>query len=187
MQVTVRFCSVPPQFRGRKPWGWLGASHLSSSSTNHTRGLAARRLFRVPQCAKALCIHKHLCLFRDSNPGPTAPQQESLTTIPVHYSATRELLVTDRVMSYHSQVTRTTLELAPLSPNFHATPTASTYLTCIAPFHRGSSAVLGSNSRHAGRESVTLAARLPRPLLSLKALNLNRFNTHQPLCTADLQ
>ncbi|GFU01013.1 hypothetical protein TNCV_1816341 [Trichonephila clavipes] len=21
MQVTVRFCSVPPQFKGRKPWG----------------------------------------------------------------------------------------------------------------------------------------------------------------------
>ncbi|GFT29528.1 hypothetical protein TNCV_2020891 [Trichonephila clavipes] len=24
MQVTVRFCSVPPQFRGRKPWEWPG-------------------------------------------------------------------------------------------------------------------------------------------------------------------
>ncbi|GFX13868.1 hypothetical protein TNCV_3421791 [Trichonephila clavipes] len=34
MQVTVRFCSVPPQFRG------------------HTRRLAARRLFRVPPCRK---------------------------------------------------------------------------------------------------------------------------------------
>ncbi|GFT50890.1 hypothetical protein TNCV_1148171, partial [Trichonephila clavipes] len=50
MHVTVRFGSVPPQFRGRKPWGWPGASHLSS--TNHTRGLVARRLFRVPPCRK---------------------------------------------------------------------------------------------------------------------------------------
>ncbi|GFW71302.1 hypothetical protein TNCV_537201 [Trichonephila clavipes] len=48
MQVTVRFSSVPPQFRGRKPRGWSGASHL----INHTRGLAARRLFRVPPCRK---------------------------------------------------------------------------------------------------------------------------------------
>ncbi|GFV42042.1 hypothetical protein TNCV_1569091 [Trichonephila clavipes] len=31
-------------------WGWSGASHLSSSSTNHARGLAARRLFIVPSC-----------------------------------------------------------------------------------------------------------------------------------------
>ncbi|GFV99285.1 hypothetical protein TNCV_1512571 [Trichonephila clavipes] len=47
MQVTVRFCSVPPQSSGRKPWTCQGTSHLSSPSTNHTRGLAARRLFRV--------------------------------------------------------------------------------------------------------------------------------------------
>ncbi|GFW36071.1 hypothetical protein TNCV_4929341 [Trichonephila clavipes] len=52
MQATVRFYSVPPQFRGRKPWGWPGAYHLSSPSTNHTRRLAARRLFRVPPCRK---------------------------------------------------------------------------------------------------------------------------------------
>ncbi|GFY14248.1 hypothetical protein TNCV_3614371 [Trichonephila clavipes] len=56
MQVTVRFCSVLPQFRGIKPWGWSGASHISSPSTNHTRGLAARRLFRVPPCRK-VTIH----------------------------------------------------------------------------------------------------------------------------------
>ncbi|GFV39900.1 hypothetical protein TNCV_1850371 [Trichonephila clavipes] len=30
--------------------GWSGASHLSSSSTNLTRGLRARRLFRVHPC-----------------------------------------------------------------------------------------------------------------------------------------
>ncbi|GFW12339.1 hypothetical protein TNCV_815941 [Trichonephila clavipes] len=31
-------------------WEWSGASHLSAPSTNHTRGLAARRLFIVPPC-----------------------------------------------------------------------------------------------------------------------------------------
>ncbi|GFV29391.1 hypothetical protein TNCV_438101 [Trichonephila clavipes] len=36
--------------------GWSGASHLSTPSTNHTRGLAARRLFRVPPCCKGI-IH----------------------------------------------------------------------------------------------------------------------------------
>ncbi|GFY26381.1 hypothetical protein TNCV_25781 [Trichonephila clavipes] len=30
--------------------GWSGASHLSSPSTNLTRELAARRLFKVPPC-----------------------------------------------------------------------------------------------------------------------------------------
>ncbi|GFX49493.1 hypothetical protein TNCV_4901351 [Trichonephila clavipes] len=52
MQVTVRLCSVLTQFRGRKPWVWTGASHLSSSSISQTRCLVARRLFRVPPCGK---------------------------------------------------------------------------------------------------------------------------------------
>ncbi|GFV02397.1 uncharacterized protein TNCV_1023251 [Trichonephila clavipes] len=65
MQVTMCFFSVPPQFRGRKPWGWSGASHLSSPSINHTRGLAARRLFRVPPCRKGT-IHLQTSM---SSPG----------------------------------------------------------------------------------------------------------------------
>ncbi|GFT75572.1 hypothetical protein TNCV_1135401 [Trichonephila clavipes] len=47
MWVTVRFCSVPPQLRGRTPWGWSGPS------TNLTRGLAARKLFKVPPCRES--------------------------------------------------------------------------------------------------------------------------------------
>ncbi|GFV21708.1 hypothetical protein TNCV_164391 [Trichonephila clavipes] len=47
----MRFSEIPPQFRGRTPWwcgrGMSGTSHLSFPSTNLTRGLAARRLFRV--------------------------------------------------------------------------------------------------------------------------------------------
>ncbi|GFX05707.1 acetoacetyl-CoA synthetase [Trichonephila clavipes] len=35
-----------------KTLGWSGASRLSSTSTNLTRGLEARRLFRVPPCRK---------------------------------------------------------------------------------------------------------------------------------------
>ncbi|GFX08540.1 hypothetical protein TNCV_4170391 [Trichonephila clavipes] len=43
-QGTAGFGSVPSQFRGRKPWRW--------PSTNHTRGLADRRLFRILPCCK---------------------------------------------------------------------------------------------------------------------------------------
>ncbi|GFX62239.1 hypothetical protein TNCV_3306131 [Trichonephila clavipes] len=51
--MTVRFSSVPPQFRRNAPWG-LGsdASHLPSPSTNLTRGLTTRRIFRVPPYSK---------------------------------------------------------------------------------------------------------------------------------------
>ncbi|GFX62425.1 hypothetical protein TNCV_1381501 [Trichonephila clavipes] len=51
--------------KGRKPWGWSGASHLYSTSTNHTRGLAARRLFRVPPYRKGT-IHLQTSM---SSPG----------------------------------------------------------------------------------------------------------------------
>ncbi|GFV22596.1 uncharacterized protein TNCV_2077881 [Trichonephila clavipes] len=64
-------------------WGSSRASHLSTPSTNHTRELAARRLFRVTPAGKALYIYKHPCLLRDLNPVPTAPQSASLSTIPV--------------------------------------------------------------------------------------------------------
>ncbi|GFX39071.1 hypothetical protein TNCV_3426571 [Trichonephila clavipes] len=47
IQVTVRFSSVTPNFEEETPGG-SGASHLSSPSTNITRGHAARRLFSTP-------------------------------------------------------------------------------------------------------------------------------------------
>ncbi|GFT06006.1 hypothetical protein TNCV_4352371 [Trichonephila clavipes] len=50
VQVTERFSSVLPQFRGKTPWGWSGAFHLPSHSTNLMRGLASRWLFKVPPC-----------------------------------------------------------------------------------------------------------------------------------------
>ncbi|GFY02989.1 hypothetical protein TNCV_979941 [Trichonephila clavipes] len=74
MQMTVRICSVPPQFRGRTPWRWSGTSHLSSLSTHLTRGLVARRLFRVPPCREST-IHLQTSMpslgFK-SRPYPTA-------------------------------------------------------------------------------------------------------------------
>ncbi|GFV49870.1 hypothetical protein TNCV_1391521 [Trichonephila clavipes] len=87
IQVTVRFGSVPLQFRGRTLSGWSEASYLSSPSTNLPRGLAARRLFRVPHATKALHIFKHPCLLRDSNPVPKAQQKALLTAIPDGWQA----------------------------------------------------------------------------------------------------
>ncbi|GFV61456.1 hypothetical protein TNCV_2937981 [Trichonephila clavipes] len=71
------------------------------------------------------------------------------------------------VIFNHGQVTRTTPELAPSSPNFDTTPTGGRLSHDRFDVHRllkgGSSAVLGSNSRHAGHEFNTLITRLPRP------------------------
>ncbi|GFU95103.1 hypothetical protein TNCV_4138871 [Trichonephila clavipes] len=44
-------------------WKWSGASHLSTPSTNHIRGLAARRLFRVSPCRKGMGILYKLHVF----------------------------------------------------------------------------------------------------------------------------
>ncbi|GFU78020.1 hypothetical protein TNCV_4854981 [Trichonephila clavipes] len=63
--------------------------------------------------------------------------------------ATRGLLATDHVILNHGQVTWTTPELAPPSPNYHTNGKMfqlSTDLTCIAALHGGSLVVLGSNS-----------------------------------------
>ncbi|GFV35443.1 hypothetical protein TNCV_3204751 [Trichonephila clavipes] len=68
-------------------------------------GLVARWLFRVAPCREGTI---HPCLLRDSNPGPTAQQSASLTTLSdgrlsvhieritltSHHKATRELLPT---------------------------------------------------------------------------------------------
>ncbi|GFY23743.1 hypothetical protein TNCV_1630251 [Trichonephila clavipes] len=51
IKVTVRFSSVPPQFRGRTLWEGQGLP-LSSPFTNLTRGIAARRLLEYPHAAK---------------------------------------------------------------------------------------------------------------------------------------
>ncbi|GFU50868.1 hypothetical protein TNCV_4460781 [Trichonephila clavipes] len=87
-EVTARFCSVPHQFRGRKPWGWPGASHLSSASPNHTRGLAARRLFRVPPCRKDT-IHLQTSM---SSPGFEPSTYGTAVNVANHYTSWANML-----------------------------------------------------------------------------------------------
>ncbi|GFW23535.1 uncharacterized protein TNCV_3806321 [Trichonephila clavipes] len=82
IQVTVRFGSIPPQFRGRTLWGWSEASHLPSLPPTSREDLRLDGYLKYPHAAQALYIYKHPCLLRNSNPDPTAQQSASLTTIP---------------------------------------------------------------------------------------------------------
>ncbi|GFV40497.1 uncharacterized protein TNCV_1288991 [Trichonephila clavipes] len=68
-------------FEGEHP-GRLGISHLSSPSSTSRKNLRLNGYLEYPHTAKALYTYKHPCLFRDSNPDPTAQQSASLTTIP---------------------------------------------------------------------------------------------------------
>ncbi|GFX04610.1 uncharacterized protein TNCV_901381 [Trichonephila clavipes] len=83
MQVIVRFCSVPPQFRGRKPLGGQGPPTSLPLPPTSREDLRLDGYLEYPHAAKALYIYEHPCLLRNSNPVPTAPQSASLTTIPV--------------------------------------------------------------------------------------------------------
>ncbi|GFT33084.1 hypothetical protein TNCV_4368061 [Trichonephila clavipes] len=80
--------------------------------------------------------------------------------LPYAYSAlqtTRVRLVMDLVILKHGQVTGTTPELAPPSPNCHTNGKLfqlSTDLTCIAALHGGSLVAVGSNSRHANHDWI---------------------------------
>ncbi|GFW36709.1 uncharacterized protein TNCV_1220411 [Trichonephila clavipes] len=81
--MTVRFYSVPPQFRGRKPGeGGAVASHFSFPSTNVTRGLAARRLFKVPPCRKC-SIHLQTSM---SSPGFEPSSYGTAASVANHYT-----------------------------------------------------------------------------------------------------
>ncbi|GFX89031.1 hypothetical protein TNCV_2853311 [Trichonephila clavipes] len=63
-------------------WGWSGASHLSTHSTNHTRGLAARRLFRIPPCRK---VTTHLQTSM-SSPGFKPRPNGTAVSVANHYT-----------------------------------------------------------------------------------------------------
>ncbi|GFV94710.1 uncharacterized protein TNCV_3864331 [Trichonephila clavipes] len=82
MQVTVRFCSVPPQIRGRKPWGGQGPPTSLPLPPITGEDLRLDGYLEYPHAAKALYIYKHPCLLRDWYPSPTASQSASLTPIP---------------------------------------------------------------------------------------------------------
>ncbi|GFU27401.1 hypothetical protein TNCV_3323151 [Trichonephila clavipes] len=77
------------------------------------------------------------------------PSNSKLRLVELEESYTRAFVATDYVVSNHGQVTWTTPELAPPSPNYHAngkTFQLSTDLACIAFLHGGSLVVLGLNS-----------------------------------------
>ncbi|GFX69583.1 hypothetical protein TNCV_1769521 [Trichonephila clavipes] len=56
MQATVGICSVHPNLKGENSEGGQGPPTSLPPSTNHTTGLAARRLFRGPPYRKG-AIH----------------------------------------------------------------------------------------------------------------------------------
>ncbi|GFX23817.1 uncharacterized protein TNCV_1788481 [Trichonephila clavipes] len=74
--------SVSPQFRGRTPWGWSGASHLSFPSTNLTKGLAARRLFKVSPCREGT-MHLQTSM---SSPGFEPSPNGTAVSVANHYT-----------------------------------------------------------------------------------------------------
>ncbi|GFT07930.1 hypothetical protein TNCV_873601 [Trichonephila clavipes] len=70
VQVTIRFSSVPPQFRGRT---LLGGSPTSLPLPPTSReDLKLDGYLEYPPAAKALYIYKYPYLPRDLNQGPTA-------------------------------------------------------------------------------------------------------------------
>ncbi|GFV26677.1 uncharacterized protein TNCV_4059971 [Trichonephila clavipes] len=89
IQVTVRFGSVPPQFRGRTLWGGQRPPASLLLPPTSRDDLRLDGYLEYPPAMKALYIYKHPCLLRDSNPVPTVQQSASLTTIPDGQQQTR--------------------------------------------------------------------------------------------------
>ncbi|GFU80373.1 hypothetical protein TNCV_3521461 [Trichonephila clavipes] len=78
MHVAVRFSSVlPPYLEENTLWG-ARASHLSSPTTNLTRGLAARRNFRVPRCREVTTPMPSLGLMAQQSPSLTTKTEGRL-------------------------------------------------------------------------------------------------------------
>ncbi|GFV34958.1 uncharacterized protein TNCV_2097861 [Trichonephila clavipes] len=82
IQVTVRDLA---RFHPNLELEHIGGSqrlptYLTLSQTSR-ENLRLDDYLEYPRAAKALYIYKHLYLLRDSNPGPTALQSASLTTI----------------------------------------------------------------------------------------------------------
>ncbi|GFW40840.1 hypothetical protein TNCV_4368881 [Trichonephila clavipes] len=133
--VPVQIVRVQYFVRG----GFLG--HRSRASSKHLSS-------RLPvDGASFLGGQKGLrcsCKMQVWVSGPT----KMPTTLDVRRTA-RGRLETEHVILNHGQVTWTTPELAPSSPNYHTSGRSfqlSTDLTCIAALHGGSLVVLGSNS-----------------------------------------
>ncbi|GFW72560.1 uncharacterized protein TNCV_3797881 [Trichonephila clavipes] len=82
MQVIVRFGSVPPKFEREHPKGGQGPPTSLNLSPTSREDLQLDGYLEYSHAAKALYIYKHPCLLRELNPGLTALQLASLTTIP---------------------------------------------------------------------------------------------------------
>ncbi|GFU26086.1 hypothetical protein TNCV_5105441 [Trichonephila clavipes] len=77
------FALFQPNFEGEQtPFGWSGTTHLSSSSTNLTRGLAARRVFKVPPCREGT-IHLQASM---SPPGFEPRPNGTAVSVANHYT-----------------------------------------------------------------------------------------------------
>ncbi|GFW46263.1 uncharacterized protein TNCV_2813581 [Trichonephila clavipes] len=71
-----------PEVEGEYPGNAQGLPTSLPLSSTSREDLRFDGYLEYPHAAKALYIYKHPCLLRDSNPGPTAQQSVSLTTIP---------------------------------------------------------------------------------------------------------
>ncbi|GFV47695.1 hypothetical protein TNCV_1708911 [Trichonephila clavipes] len=70
---TVRFGSVPPQFRGRILCGWgQGPPTYLSLPPSSRENLRLDGYLEYPPATKTLYFYKYPCLLRDVNPVPTA-------------------------------------------------------------------------------------------------------------------
>ncbi|GFX16783.1 hypothetical protein TNCV_2517631 [Trichonephila clavipes] len=80
-QVTVEFGLIPPKFEGETRRVVRGFPPLFPFHKPLDRNLQIDGYSEYPHPTKALYVYEHPCLIRDSNPGPTAQQLASLTTI----------------------------------------------------------------------------------------------------------
>ncbi|GFV52740.1 hypothetical protein TNCV_2874111 [Trichonephila clavipes] len=83
MQVAVRFCSIPPQIRGRKSGRerqWPPTSLLLPPTTR--KGLAVRWLLGVPPCHKST-IHLQTSM---SSPGFEPSPYGTTVSVANHYA-----------------------------------------------------------------------------------------------------
>ncbi|GFU13643.1 uncharacterized protein TNCV_938911 [Trichonephila clavipes] len=76
------FSRFHSNFNGELPGSYQRPPTSPSLSPNSREDLWLDGYLEYQYIAKALYIYKHPFLLWDSNPGPTAPQAESLTTIP---------------------------------------------------------------------------------------------------------
>ncbi|GFT77451.1 hypothetical protein TNCV_304051 [Trichonephila clavipes] len=94
-------------------------------SSAEKRGISNTYMQHVTQLS-ALVVVVFLT-FQDDSYIVYLKQGVSELILTSHCSATRGLLATDHVILNHGQVTWTTPELAPPSPNYHTTPTGGRF------------------------------------------------------------